>query len=50
MTWLGSPLRMSSTMRIPWRALSSRMSEMPSIRLSFTSSTIFSISRVLLSW
>ena len=32
MTWLGSPLRMSSTMRMPSRELSSRMSAIPSMR------------------
>ncbi len=50
MTWLGSPFLMSRTMRIPSRELSSRMSAMPSTRLSFTSSAIFSISWALLSW
>ncbi len=38
----------SMTMRIPSRSLSSRMSEMPSILFSRTSSAIFSMSLALL--
>ena len=37
----------SITTRMPWRSLSSRMSEMPSMRLSRTSSAIFSCIRAL---
>ena len=37
----------SMTMRMPSRSDSSRRSEMPSIRLSLTSSAIFSIRRAL---
>ena len=46
----GSPLRTSTTMRMPWRSLSSRMSAMPSICLSRTSSAMRSIRRALLTW
>ena len=40
----------SMTMRMPSRSDSSRMSAMPSMRLSRTSSAIFSISLALLTW
>ena len=50
MPWLGSPLRMSTTMRMPWRSLSSRTSAMPSIFLSRASSAIRSMRRALLTW
>jgi hypothetical protein len=40
----------SMTMRIPSRSLSSRTSEMPSIRFSFMHSAIFATSRALFTW
>jgi hypothetical protein len=42
--------RISITTRMPCRSDSSRMSEMPSMRLSRTSSAIFSIIEALFTW
>ena len=49
-TWADSPFFTSTTMRMPRRSLSSRMSVMPSTRFSWCSSAIFLMRVALFTW